>query len=184
MNAGRRGDEACVEAEPECLYGLRPARIGDIPRLQEIEDVAGRMPYGLGLIDESLDASFPTGRLQHLVQRGQAWVACTHAGEMVGFLLVSEREGRAYIEEMDVLPEHGRRGIGTKLIERVAEWAVRAGLPRLTLSTFRDVSWNAPFYAKRGFRVVPSPDWSEGMRAIRAHEAQHGLTVEARVTLP
>ena len=29
-----------------------------------------------------------------------------------------------------------------------------AGYPRITLSTFRDVPWNRPFYERRGFRVV------------------------------
>lgn len=51
----------------------------------------------------------------------------------------------------------------------------------MTLSTFRDVPWNAPFYSKNGFRALSPSEWTPTMRAIREKEAQHGLRVEARV---
>jgi hypothetical protein len=51
----------------------------------------------------------------------------------------------------------------------------------VTLSTFRDVPWNGPFYRKRGFQDLSAADWTTDMLAIREREAQHGLRVEARV---
>jgi hypothetical protein len=60
-------------------------------------------------------------------------------------------------------------------------WAHAQGHPAVTLSTFRDMPWNRPFYRKHGFRDVPTAEWTPGVRAIRQKEAQHGLRVEARV---
>ena len=86
-----------------------------------------------------------------------------------------------YVEEMDVLPTHGRRGLGARLLGRVCTWAEAQGHAAVTLSTFRDVPWNGPFYRKHGFRDLEPAEWTPGMRAIREKEAQHGLHVEARV---
>jgi hypothetical protein len=51
----------------------------------------------------------------------------------------------------------------------------------VTLSTFRDVPWNGPFYRKHGFRDLQPSEWTPSLRAIRKHEAEHGLRVDARV---
>ena len=47
--------------------------------------------------------------------------------------------------------------------------------------SFRDVSWNGPFYRKQWFRSLQPAEWTPGMQAIREREARHGLRVEARV---
>jgi hypothetical protein len=96
-------------------------------------------------------------------------------------VIASIREEAAYVEEMDVLPSHGRRGLGARLLACVCAWARAEGHAAVTLSTFRDVPWNGPFYRKHGFRDLQPAEWTPGMRAIRANEARHGLRVEARV---
>lgn len=48
---------------------------------------------------------------------------------------------------------------------------------------FRDVPWNAPFYEKRGFRVVNSAPLSAAHLALEASERQRGLRSELRVTM-
>jgi predicted N-acetyltransferase YhbS len=90
-------------------------------------------------------------------------------------------DGAVYVEEMDVVPAHGRRGLGARLLATVCLWAEAQGHPAVTLSTFRDVPWNGPFYRKQGFEELPEMKWTPGMRAIRDREARHGLRVEARV---
>src|SRR5689334_24674858 len=97
---------------------------------------------GLGLIDEALNPSFPLDVIARLIEAGQVWVACRHDDLPVGMVIASERDGAAYIEELDVVPAHGRRGLGSRLIVRVFEWAQAAGYETVTLSTFIDVPWN------------------------------------------
>jgi 4-diphosphocytidyl-2-C-methyl-D-erythritol kinase len=161
-------------------YQIRLARPDEIDRVREIEDEAGTIFLGTGMIDESLDISFPLDELVRLVADGQVWVACDSENVGVGMVVASVHEGEAYVEEMDVLPAHGRRGLGTRLLATVCEWAQAQGHVAITLSTFRDVPWNGPFYRRNGFRDLEPEEWTSRMRAIREDEARHGLRVEAR----
>ena len=162
-------------------YHIRLARPNEIPRLRGIEDDAGEMFSGLGLIDEVLDGSFPLDELARLIQMGQVWTACLEDDLPVGMVIASVRDGSVYVEEMDVLPAHGRRGLGGRLLETVCSWAKSQGRTAVTLSTFREIPWNGPFYRKHGFRDLSPDEWTPWMHTIRQKEAQHGLCVEARV---
>ena len=162
-------------------YRLRTARPDDRDRVQEIEDLAGSGFAGLGLIDESLDVGFPTAELDRLIRAGQVWVACDEADQAVGMVIASVREDAVYVEEMDVLAEHGRRGLGGRLLETVCTWATEHGYAAVTLSTFRDVPWNGPFYRRHGFADLPPAAWTPGMRAIHEQEGRHGLRTDVRV---
>jgi GNAT superfamily N-acetyltransferase len=161
-------------------YNLRIARPDERDRIQLIEDLAGTRFSGLGLIDESLDVGFPTADLDRLIDAGQVWVACD-ADQAVGVVIASVREDVVYIEEMDVLAEHGRRGLGGRLLDAACTWAQERGYAAVTLSTFRDVPWNGPFYRRHGFVDLPPAAWTPGMRAIRDNEARHGLRTDVRV---
>lgn len=163
------------------IYKIRLARLDEITRLREIEDRAGKMFAGLGLIDESLDEGVPLENLKESIDMKRAWVATEVGDSPVGFVIASELDGTSYIEEMDVIPEFGRRGIGARLLEHVCRWAYRQGYKAATLSTFRNVPWNGPFYRKHGFRILKADEWSPGMTAIRVKETGLGLRVGSRV---
>jgi GNAT superfamily N-acetyltransferase len=166
---------------PTNAYRICLARSDDVPRVREIEDEAGTMFIGLGLIDEALDVSFPLDDLIRLVEAGQVWVACLADGLAVGMVIASVLDDASYVEEMDVVPAHGRRGVGACLLATVCDWAEDRGHRAVTLSTFRDVPWNGPFYRKQGFRDLRPAEWTSSMRAIRDKEARHGLHVRERV---
>jgi Acetyltransferase (GNAT) domain len=103
--------------------------------------------------------------LERLIRGGLVWVACNAADHPVGMVIASVREDAVYVEEMDVLAEHGRRRLGGRLLETVCTWA--HGYAAVTLSTFRDVPWNGPFYRRHGFVDLPPTAWTPGMRAER-----------------
>jgi GNAT superfamily N-acetyltransferase len=80
--------------------------------------------------------------------------------EPVGFVLFfhnySTFLGRPglYIEDLFVLPQWRRRGLGTQLLTRAAEVAVERGCGRMEWSV---LDWNAPaiaFYKKLGARAM------------------------------
>jgi GNAT superfamily N-acetyltransferase len=166
-------------------YYLRPARPDERDRVGEIGDLAGTRFAGLDLIDESLDVPFPQDVLARLIDAGQVWVACaaadTASDTAVGVVIASVREGVVYVEEIDVLAEHGRRGLGGRMLDAVCAWAQERGYPAVTLSTFRDVPWNGPFYRKHGFVDLVPAAWTAGMRVLREQEAHHGLRTDVRV---
>lgn len=92
---------------------------------------------------------------------------------LVGFAHVLDLDGHAHLEQIAVLPERTRRGIGPQLLARSCRQAVERGFDRLTLRTFADVPWNAPFYARHGFEVLaPEPSW---MAPLRDAEERIGL---------
>ena len=72
----------------------------------------------------------------------------------VGFVWLDTRVGghAIGIAEIDVLPEHGRQGIGAALLDHACDWARAAGYRRVDLGTLADVAWNAPFYAQARLR--------------------------------
>ena len=85
---------------------------------------------------------------------GQIWVAIDQQQTPVGFAIIAEVDGNPHLDEMDVLPAHGRNGIGTRLAQTIIGQAGSDGHDRLTLVTFRHLPWNAPFYATLGFQAV------------------------------
>lgn len=90
----------------------------------------------------------------------------------VGFAAVVVVDELAHLEQVSVLPEVSRRGIGSLLIESACRWAVKAGYRAITLTTYSDVPWNAPFYARLGFREVAP---TAGLEARRLEEGALGL---------
>jgi hypothetical protein len=53
----------------------------------------------------------------------------------------------------------------------------------VTLSTFRDVAWNGPFYARLGFRALDPSGLDEAHRDLVERERSKGLPVEKRVVM-
>lgn len=62
-------------------------------------------------------------------------------------------------------------------------WAKHQNYPRLFLSTFRDIKWNAPFYAKLGFQILAEDELTSGFQQIRLKEAEVGLPIDQRVIM-
>lgn len=101
----------------------------------------------------------------------------------VAYLLLDVVGGAAHIEQVSVHPSHAGQGKGRRLIEKAAEWATLQGYPVLTLTTFADVPWNAPYYARLGFEIIPPDQLTPGLEEIRHHEASIGLDAWPRVTM-
>lgn len=112
---------------------------------------------------------------------GRAWVSVDDADRPVGYALALVVDGLAHLEQLSVDPDHGRGGRGSALVEAVTAWARTHRLPAVTLSTFRDVTWNAPYYGRLGFRVLVEEELTAGLLGLRAIEADHGLDTTVRV---
>lgn len=90
----------------------------------------------------------------------------------LGFITLDIVDGLPNIWQLSVLPDEQRRGIGKNLIEAACDWARANNLEATTLTTFRDVPWNGPFYQRLGFSALS--DLSPGLEAIREHEREIG----------
>ena len=114
---------------------------------------------------------------------GRLWVAQSDSGRVVGFALVDLVDGCPHLEEMHMQPDFGRRGVGGRLIAAVCDWARAAGYEAITLTTFREIPWNAPFYRRHGFRELAAHELTPALRAIVADEASRGLDPATRVVM-
>lgn len=115
-------------------------------------------------------------------QQGMLWmIASGH--ELAGYLMAGVVGADFHIQQMDVAPEHGRKGLGRALLRHALEQGRACGHQRAVLSTLSDVAWNAPFYASEGFREWPAQDWSAGMREVMAAEAAAGFPMELRLAM-
>ncbi|MFE5947147.1 GNAT family N-acetyltransferase [Streptomyces sp. NPDC056480] len=164
---------------------IRAAAPAELPLLQDIERAAGEPFRTLGMAAIADDDPLPLDVLESYRRAGRAWVAVDAADRPVAYLLTDTVDGSAHIEQVSVHPDAARRGVGRALIEHLAAAAGKQGMAALTLTTFTEVPWNAPYYARLGFRPLTESDpaLTEGLRAISRAEADHGLSVWPRVCM-
>jgi GNAT superfamily N-acetyltransferase len=166
----------------EPLYKIVCARPQDLHLLPAIELAAAVLLKGHAP-ESVLSETTSEQEFREAQAEGRLWVVL--AGDIpVGFAHV-ELAGphEVHLKEIDVHPDHGRRGFGTRLVVTVCEWAARCGHREVTLSTLRDVPWNMPFYAGLGFEVVPSRELSAELVHIVADETRRGLDPARRVVM-
>jgi len=163
-------------------YEIALAKPGDLPRIAPIELAAARLLAGHAP-DAVLAEVTPHEHLAAAQRDGRLWVALS-SDIPVGFALVEILEsGAAHLEEIDVLPDHGRQGLGTRLVRHVCRWAETRGLGAVTLTTFRDVPWNMPFYAHLGFEEIAPAALTPALRAVLEDEVRRGLDPTRRVAM-
>ncbi|MGY0490960.1 GNAT family N-acetyltransferase [Streptomyces sp. WG-D5] len=162
---------------------IRPAEPADLPRLQAIETAAGEIFRTVGMAAVADDAPPTVAELDRYRRAGHAWVAAEDTGTVVAYLVAEVVDGALHIEQVTVHPDAARRGVGQALIACAADCARDQGLTGLTLTTFTDVPWNAPYYERLGFRRLSGAALTPGLRAIRAAEAEHGLDRWPRVCM-
>lgn len=162
---------------------IRPPTVGELTVIQDIEVASGRQFGDIGLRIIADDPPPPVSTLAGYRDAGRAWVATDEHDRPVAFLIADIVDGDAHISQVSVHPDHARQGIGAALIEHVAAWARERGLPALTLTTYTDVPWNGPYYARLGFHPVPDADLPPELRAIRAEETARGLDLWPRTAM-
>ncbi|HEY3503463.1 MAG TPA: GNAT family N-acetyltransferase [Actinocatenispora sp.] len=156
---------------------IRTATSDDLPVLRAIERAAGRAFADIGMTEVADDEPLSITTLDAYRRAGYAWIAADPAP--VAYLVAEVVDGLLHIEQVSVHPDHARRGIGRQLIDT----AGGAGYPALTLTTFRNVPFNGPYYRRLGFRELRPEEETPGLRRIRRREAEHGLDRWPRVCM-
>lgn len=163
-------------------YQITGTRRQDLHLLPAIELAAAVLLNGHAPVSVLCETT-SDGEFRAAQRAGRLWVAL-NGDTPVGFSqaeVLSSRE--AHLKEIDVHPTHGRRGLGTRLVAAVCEWAARAGYRAVTLTTFRDVPWNMPFYASLGFEVVPVCELAGELLNVVEDETRRGLDPLRRVVM-
>jgi GNAT superfamily N-acetyltransferase len=141
-------------------YSIRPATVVDVPVIFELIQALAEYEKLTHLVTGS------AGDLEdHLFgEKPYAEVLVAESGDrVVGFALYFWNYSTflakpgIYLEDLFVLPEYRRQGIGKALLTRLAQVAIARGAGRLEWSV---LDWNQPaidFYERMGATVLP--DW-------------------------
>jgi GNAT superfamily N-acetyltransferase len=164
-------------------YRIRLARDEDLSALPAIEREASILFAAYGLAVQLSEILTPIESLREGMQADRLWVAVDEHDHPVGFALAAIVGDNAHLDELDVHPAHGRRGLGTALVEAVCDWAKASGHCAITLTTLRHIPWNAPWYQRLGFRVLEDNELSEALRDLLQEEIQRGLPADQRVAM-
>jgi GNAT superfamily N-acetyltransferase len=162
-------------------YIIRYARRQDLATLPIIEHAAAAQfratPYWWLADDDYMVSADVDLEHEHV------WVVVDHEDHPIGFGIVHLHDESVHLHELDVHPHYARQGLGRRLIAVIADWARARGATALTLTTFADVPWNGPYYARLGFRTLDVTVLSPALQAVRQHEAAAGLPMAQRICM-
>jgi GNAT superfamily N-acetyltransferase len=150
---------------------IRQPRRDELETLRAIERDAGRAFAAIGMPEIASDEPPSPDELESHRADGRAWVAVDSRDRPIAYLLSSVVDGCAHVDQVSVAAAHARRGLGAALIEHLAAIAREQGRPALTLTAFRDVPWNAPYYERLGFVVVEPADQGPELAAVVRRES-------------
>lgn len=156
---------------------IRPARAEDASLLPAIERSAGELFRSLpALAWIASDQVEPAEAYLPLIARGTVWVA--EDDDVSGLVGLSKCEvfgGELHIWELAVRSGHQQRGVGRALLDAAVAFASVKGLAAVTLTTFRHVAWNAPFYARYGFVEIAQEATNARLSQAVRLEERRGL---------
>ncbi len=163
---------------------IRAAVHGDIDAMRAVEVDAGARFAEVGLGSIAEDEPMSADDLAAYVDGRRAWVIVEgEDGPVVGSVVVSIVDGHGHVDQIDVARSAQGRGLGVALMAVAEAWASAAGCTEMTLTTFRDVEFNGPWYRRRGYHDLEPDQLGPELAAIRAAEVAAGLDVEPRVAM-
>jgi ribosomal protein S18 acetylase RimI-like enzyme len=162
---------------------VRLAKVEEIHALQVVEtDAAALFKTEPAFAFVLQYPAREVGEYEAIVRAGGGIVA--DAGpEIAGFILMGVVGNGGHIWELSVRMKYQRQGIGRQLIDAGCQWAKHRGFENVTLTTFRQASWNAPAYAKLGFEIVRPDHANPELSRILEHERSIGLFRAERVAM-
>lgn len=162
---------------------IRTARADELEQLRGIEFAAGEIFRSCGMDAIADDEPLTVTEMALYQARGGALVFADTSDVPVAYLLIEHLDGNAHVEQLSVHPSHARQGLGSELLDVAEKWAQAQGLEWLTLTTFRDVPWNAPYYRRLGFEELGPELLDDGLRGILECEGLVGLSRWPRIAM-
>ena len=165
-------------------FSIVPARAEQFAAMREVERAAEALfalddlPLALRGASLTSDEEFAEAQRERLL-----WCAVDARGEVLGYAIALWLGGDLHLDEIDVHPAQQGRGIGRALVAAVRTHAEARGARRLTLTTFRFVPWNQPWYARLGFVPLEGDALGGELAQLFDAEIARGLARERRVAM-
>ena len=152
-----------------------------LPAIETSAAQAFRMIAELSWLAESPPMSI--ARHSHLIALSTCWVALDAENRPQGFLSAEHHGNDLHIYELSVMQSMQGQGTGRRLIEAAIDYARSTRLSFVTLTTFKKVPWNAPFYSRMGFQTKATKDLDQRLAAILSEEYKHGFAPKSRCAM-
>ena len=132
-------------------WHIRLARPDDAEAYSAVEeDAAGLLREDPSLAGIPVPPTEDAAHYRSLIRRGHCLTA--YEGErVIGFAAAAPLRRELHLAELSVARSHQRIGVGATLLEALAIDGRNSGMRAITLNTYIDIPWNAPFYARHGF---------------------------------
>ncbi|EMN4128280.1 GNAT family N-acetyltransferase [Providencia vermicola] len=166
------------------MFFIRQAVPSDANKLPEIERSAAQLfrdhhQYAWIAAD---DVQSEQDHLTH-IQQNMEWVAVNDDDQPIGFINAEKLTDSLHINEVSVCQSWQGKGVGRKLILHVLNYALQQQFASVSLTTFRDVPWNAPYYQRLGFSLIETSELNSELKAILAQEVEAGFNAEERCAM-
>jgi GNAT superfamily N-acetyltransferase len=152
-----------------------------LPALERSAGYLFRTVADLAWIADGED--MPVERHLELIAAGTSWIAETDGGHRVAFLCAEMATDALHVWELAVALAHQRQGLGLALMNRAVCFARTRRMSWVTLTTFRDVPWNEPYYRKMGFATLRAGEIDPRLRGILEREVSLGFPAERRCAM-
>lgn len=165
-------------------FVVRRARPSDAAALPAIERSAAELfrtdPTLAWLADTDVASA---AQHRQAIDNAHVWVAENTSAQLAGFIRALDFDNLLHIEELSVSLAFQGQGVGRQLVLAAIEHARLEQLRAVTLTTFRDVPWNAPFYERMGFVVAASDELEAHLLDALQKEIEHGFAAERRCAM-
>ena len=166
----------------QTTWTIRSARADELHLLGDIEIDAFWALHEAAVV-ACEPTSLPLDVLQQSLSEDLLFVAVDGMDQPVGFVAGLLKDGSVHIAEIDVIRRWQKKGVGRRLIEAAIAAARAQGAAGVTLTTDRQVAFNAPFYASVGLRILNDEERPAALTQILENEIAHGADPARRVAM-
>jgi GNAT superfamily N-acetyltransferase len=164
-------------------FSIRKARYADIAFLGQVERSAAEI-FKSANLDFLIDGpTVDPKALAAMIDAQHLWVACDFMDYPIGFTGGENIEGDFHLAEISVAQDFQGKGVGRALMEMMEADVRREGYKAITLTTFRTLAWNGPWYGRLGFTEVNPIEMGPTYLGILENERQNGFDMSARCVM-
>ncbi|NHJ05752.1 MAG: GNAT family N-acetyltransferase [Candidatus Heimdallarchaeota archaeon] len=87
---------------------------------------------------------------------------------VAGLEILNNKKG--LLRYVYILPKHQQTGIGTKLVKKIEEIAIKEGLTKLSLFTLEQAKWAIDFYLKLDYKLIETRESEMGKYVVMEKE--------------
>lgn len=162
---------------------IRHSKTEELHALQSLEISASRVFSEYDMEDIANDEPPSLSILSECSQQERLWVYTDANDHPIAYVMTELVDDSMHIEQISVHADYSGNGLGRALIEHLQEHAKKSGFSTITLTTFRDIPWNAPYYARLGFCIIEEHEITPELAKVRTNEKRLKLDRWPRVCM-